>query len=291
MRKILFIINPISGDIDKKGIRKAISKVCNVEDLEFAFFETTGRSDLEKIENEIQSFQPSVVVACGGDGTVNLVARALLKKDIKLGIIPLGSANGLATELDLPDDEIEALKVILKEKSELIDVLTINEKHICLHLSDTGLNAKLIKRFEKGSTRGKLGYARYFFETLFNKNALNYTFSTEEKEFKYKAEMVVFANAKKYGTGAVVNPMGTMGDGKFEICVFKPYPWYAIFRLTYLFFTGRLNYSPFVKIFSTRKVVVTIEKPEQLQIDGESIGKFKKLEVEILSEQLAVLVK
>lgn len=291
MRKILFIINPISGGVDKRSFRKAITKWCDGNKVDYKFFDTTGENDQVKIKAVLNEFSPSAAVACGGDGTVNLVAQSILDYDIKLGIIPLGSANGLATELQIPEDESEALKIILSNKTRPVDVLKINNQHICLHLSDIGLNAKLIKRFEKGSMRGKLGYARHFFETLFNKKALHYSFKSDEEDFEEKAEMVVFANAKKYGTGAVVNPLGKLGDGKFEVCIFKPYPWYAIFRLTYLFFSGKLNYSPFVKIYSTTKVKVSSDKAEYLQIDGEPIGKFKKVEVEIASSQLMVLVK
>lgn len=292
MRKILFIVNPISGGLDKRNFRNTITGWCDSNKIEFTFFDTTGENDLQKINSQLSDFLPSTVVACGGDGTVNLVAQSILKKhNINLGIIPLGSANGLATELGIPEDEKEALKIVLSEKIKAVDVLKINGEHLCLHLSDIGLNAKLIKRFERGSTRGKLGYARHFFETLFNKKALEYSFKSEEEDFNEKAEMVVFANAKKYGTGAVVNPLGKLGDRKFEVCIFKPYPWYAIFRLTYLFFTGKLNYSPFVKIFSTSKVEVNSNKAEHLQIDGEPIGKFKQVSVEVSPDQLSILVK
>ncbi|MTI19881.1 diacylglycerol kinase family lipid kinase [Fulvivirga sp. RKSG066] len=292
MRKLLFAINPISGGIDKNGLRSNIADWCDDSTTpDFTFFETSGKNDSEKLRKKIDDYKPTAVIACGGDGTVNMVAQVLLENEnIKLGIIPLGSANGLATELEIEEDTEAALDIVFKGKSKKVDVLQINDQHLCLHLSDIGLNAKLIKRFEKGSNRGKIGYARHFFETLFNKKALTYKFETPEGIFEEKAEMVVFANAREYGTGAVVNPIGRLDDQQFEVCIFKPYPWYAIFRLTYLFFTGKLNYSPFVKIFSTKEVLVICEKSEHLQIDGETVGKHKKVKVALTKKQLNVFV-
>lgn len=289
MRKLLFIINPISGGIDKQGLRASISQTCENENLQYSFHETTGENDKQFIKEKIDQFLPTDTIACGGDGTVNLVAEQILSSQINLGIIPLGSANGLAEELDIPEDIDEALNIIIEGKARGIDALYVNNKYLCLHLSDVGLNAKLVRRFERNSGRGKLGYARHFFATLFKQKPIKYTFHTEAETFEERAEMVVFANAKKYGTGAIVNPIGQIDDGKFEVCIFKPYPWYAIFRMTYLFFTGKLNYSPFVRIFSTTKIMIEGKKPEHLQVDGETVGKHKKVAVCVAKEKLQIL--
>jgi len=289
MRKLLFIINPISGGTEKNGLRSKISSICESEDVRCEFHKTTGNNDKQQIKTKIDEVKPTDVIACGGDGTVNLVAQVLLGLETNLGIVPLGSANGLAEELDIPEDIDEALEIIVKNNVKLIDALYVNEKHLCLHLSDVGLNAKLVRRFEHHSGRGKLGYARHFFATLFKQKPIKYSFETESEKFVQRAEMVVFANAKKYGTGAVVNPIGKMDDGLFEVCIFKPYPWYAIFRLTYLFFTGTLNYSPFVKIFSTKSITVEGKLPEHLQVDGETVGKHRKISVAMAKDKLNIL--
>ncbi len=289
MRKLLFIINPISGGIEKKGLKSKISDICERDGITCSFLKTTGRNDKRHIIDKIDEVSPTDVIACGGDGTVNLVAQVLLERNAKLGIVPLGSANGLAEELGILEDLDVALDIIVRNNAAEIDALYVNEKHLCLHLSDVGLNAKLVKRFERKSGRGKLGYARHFFETLFKQKPIKFTFKTEDQSFEERAEMVVFANAKKYGTGAIVNPVGKIDDGLFEVCIFKPYPWYAIFRLTYLFFTGKLNYSPFVKIFSTKSITIEGDKPEHLQVDGETVGKHRKISVALASNKLKIL--
>ncbi|MEQ8924978.1 MAG: diacylglycerol kinase family protein [Fulvivirga sp.] len=287
MRKILFVINPIAGDTDKANLKNDIIEI--LDSFDISFYETTGDDDENNLNNEIKKVVPEIAVACGGDGTVNLVVKCILGKDIQLGIIPLGSANGLATELEIPEDIEASLKLFKEPKARQVDVLKVNDEHLCIHLSDIGLNAQLIRRFESDDSRGMTSYFKHFFQTLFTKKAIHYSFDFENDFFQYKAEMVVFANAKKYGTGAIVNPIGELGDKKFEVCIFKPYPWYAFFRLTFLFFVGRLNYSPFVKIVSTQKIIVKGEQPEHLQIDGEPIGKFKEVKVEILPDQILVI--
>lgn len=291
MSEILFVVNPISGGINKTTLKADIQSCCNDKNLRFSIVETTGKDDHKLIASEIDKFHPDTVVACGGDGTINLVARVLLtKRNIVLGIIPLGSANGLATELLIPKNTRKAIAVINQRRIIQADVLNINEKYISLHLSDVGFNAKLIKNFEEGKSRGKWAYAMHFFKVLFKKAPRKYTFILGQNSFRRRAEMVVFANASRYGTGAVVNPDGSIYDQKFEVCIFKPYPWYAIFTLTFHFFTGRMKRSPYVKIFSTDHIVVRTKKPVPLQIDGEVVGEFTKIKVSLHDVPLPIIV-
>lgn len=290
MDKLLFVVNPISGGIDKAGLKKDITSCCNNRNINFSIIETTGENDKKLISDEIEKEHPDTVVACGGDGTINFIAQLILGKNINLGIIPLGSANGLASELLLPRNTRDAVDILYDKKILLMDVLRINEKYLSLHLSDVGFNAKLIRNFEEGGSRGKLAYATNFFKVLLKKAPHKYTFILKKKRFKRRAEMVVFANASQYGTGAVVNPEGCIYDRKFEVCIFKPYPWYAIFRLAYDFFTRGMKRSPYVRIFSTQHIVVRSRKPVPLQIDGEVIGDFDEVQVSVDKDQLPIIV-
>ncbi|MBL3654710.1 diacylglycerol/lipid kinase family protein [Fulvivirga sediminis] len=290
MNHLLFVVNPISGGIDKSDLHHQIDGCCKTHQAEYSIIETKGKNDKERIADRIKELSPDIVIACGGDGTINLVANVLLGKDnVKLGILPLGSANGLATELDIPEDIEGSLEIILAGKTIHMDVLRINKKYISLHLSDIGFNAALIKRFEASGSRGKLAYARHFFATLFKKKTRKYQFDLGYTKFNQRAEMVVFANATKYGTGAVVNPEGHLDDGKFEICIFKPSPWYAMFSLAYHFFTGQMKRSRYVSILSAEELHLSTKKSDILQIDGEDLGEYKKVHVQIEPAQLHVI--
>ncbi len=126
------------------------------------------------------------MVAAGGDGTCNMVAQLLINTNIKLGIIPLGSANGTATSIKLPSDLRKNLEIIIDQKSKPIDVLKINENHISLHLSDIGVNAKIVDKFDKGNLRGILGYGKYFMEELKNAKPAKFKIISSNKSRKKK---------------------------------------------------------------------------------------------------------
>ena len=116
---------------------------------------------------------PQKIVAVGGDGTVSLVAKQLLGSSIPLAILPGGSANGMATELNIPKDPSSALDIIVDGKEKKCDVLKINENNICIHLSDLGLNARIVKYFDKNTMRGMWGYARMLIKILVEGKPVN----------------------------------------------------------------------------------------------------------------------
>lgn len=290
MERYLFVVNPISGGKDKTEFIKELEALCIAERLEYRVLQTQGDDDLERIAEQLKDFRPSVAVACGGDGTVSLLGQCLLHTDIPLGIIPLGSANGLATELNIPTGIQEALQVVRKGRQQLFDVLCINGEHHCLHLSDLGFNATIVNNFENSNLRGQMAYLLFFIKSLFYNYTRLYRFELPDQAFRRTAAMVVFANGRKYGIGAAVNPIGRPGDGRFEICIFKRYPWYAFFGMLFLFLTGRLRSSRYYRVLSTDRVKVTTRRPVELQVDGESLGQVTEVEVKVLPCVLQVLV-
>ncbi|MFW5886569.1 MAG: diacylglycerol/lipid kinase family protein, partial [Bacteroidota bacterium] len=136
--KLLFVVNPISGDIDKKRFSIKVKKFSEELDFSFHLYETTGKNDAENIKNEIKSYKPNIVVAVGGDGTCNMVATILKNTRLSMGILPRGSANGMANELNLPDNLEESLKVFLENNVRTIDMLKINDEYFSMHLGDIG---------------------------------------------------------------------------------------------------------------------------------------------------------
>lgn len=269
-QKFLFVINPIAGGLDKSRYIRQLDDIFRKKQKAFEVIETRGQGDdNERIQQAIHTHQPDVVVAVGGDGTVNMVASVIQDQDLLFGIVPLGSANGLATELDIDEDVMAATEVLFSGVEKKVDAILINQQHICLHLSDIGLNAKVVKRFEENKRRGMLGYFRQFVREIRDAEAKKYGFEINGNYFEKSAVMVVIANASKYGTGAIVNPAGRMDDGRFEICIVKPFPFYALFAIAFHLFMGTLRTSGYVKIISTRRIIIHNLPGEVLQIDGE----------------------
>ncbi|MFO8001269.1 MAG: diacylglycerol kinase family protein [Marinilabilia sp.] len=289
-RIILFVINPAAGSHNRTDLRNELTVHCQNHAFMPIFLETTGQGDKEKILSALETDSPQTVVAVGGDGTVNMLAETLQNRPVKLGIIPTGSANGMAYELNLPTNIDQAFSVIARGASKRIDLLKINRQYTAVHLSDLGMNARIIKRFDHEKIRGLYGYARQFFKELKAPSPFKCRIlCNNQRQRKYKAVMVVMLNTHFYGTGAVVNSMGQIDDGKFEIVIIKPYPWHYIFRMFIAFFTGNIHRLRHVRILSCRRAKITVKPAQDLQIDGEPSGEVKSVEAKVLPSALEVI--
>lgn len=290
MGQLLFVVNPISGGLDKAAFREELKVFCTEGRLDYTLFETSGNDDEGLLKAEIARQKPQKVFACGGDGTVNLVARCVIDANIPMGIVPLGSANGLAKELGIPLQPAEAFLQVTSNAVRKLDVLGVNRKFFCLHLCSIGLNASIVERFDDGAIRGKLGYFIQFFRSVWSTPSYRYLFDIDGQKFTKRAESVIFANASKYGTGAVVNPKGKIDDRRFEVCIIKPYPFHAIFSMAWHFFFGNLKKSQYVKIYQASNAVLRSPISIVMEVDGELAGEFNEIDVEVLEGQLRVIV-
>jgi len=289
-QKYLFVINPKSGVRNNTDYESIIKRYADNFHFQYKIYYTTGENDPEKIKEHIDDFEPEVVVAVGGDGTINDVAGILIGTTIHLGIIPNGSANGLAFNLNIPTQFEAALIKNLEGSFKPIDVILINDKHYCLHLSDLGLNARIVKRFEKEGSKGLFGYGKQLLKELFSpKSYFSFTIQTDDSEKKSKAEMVVIANAHSYGTGVKINPLGTPDDGKFEVVVIKPYPWWFIITFIYRGFAGNAHKLQNIEVFKTERAEINLKHSQDFQVDGEVLEKTKKVKMEILKHSLIVV--
>jgi YegS/Rv2252/BmrU family lipid kinase len=285
--KILFIVNPIAGGKGKKDWETAIREFFKDSPYTIEFFIQTGEGDKASIQRYIEQFAPDTVVATGGDGTVKMVAELVKETPIKLGIIPAGSANGLARELGIPVDVNEAIQIILKGECRKIDAIRINEEELSFHLSDVGLNALLVKYFEHSKKRGLWGYGQSLFKMLWNKRLMRVTIKTDQGEVKRKAYMVVLANAEKYGTGAVINPHGNVADGAFEVVVVRKLHVAEIIKAV----MARKTFRPErIEVFHTKNVFLQFQQKAPFQIDGEYRGKIASLQARILPGIVNVLL-
>lgn len=285
--KILFVINPISGAKGKIAWEPAIRKYFEGLAHTIEFFLLDGKDDATSLQYWIEKLQPDKVIAVGGDGTVSLVAEQLLGKNIPMGILPAGSANGMAKELDIPTEVEGALDIILNGEIKPCDAIRINDKEISLHLSDLGVNAQLVKYFEQGNLRGKLGYALKVFKVLWRKKMMDVTIKTNKEEIKRRAFMVVIANASKYGTGALINPEGNLGDGLFEIVVVRRIHLISVLKMFLKF--KRFNPKK-VELFQAESAVITTVRQTHFQVDGEYLGKVNSVKATIIKSQLKIIL-
>jgi diacylglycerol kinase (ATP) len=285
--KLLFVVNPVSGGKEKHDWEASIREYFKDRPHNIEFYLLTGKDDKISIQHHIERVNPERVVAVGGDGTVKLLAELLKETIIPLGILPAGSANGMAKELEIPAEIENALKVITDGVCRKIDMIRINEEHNSIHLSDIGLNAMLVKNFETSKTRGMWGYGRAVFRMLWEKQKMRVTIKTDETEVKRAAYMVALANARKYGTGANINPNGDVADGKFEIVVVRKLNLPEICKAI---FTNRSFNEDKIEVFATKNVEIAIHHKAYFQIDGEYMGKTKSVKARVLPQILNVMV-
>ncbi len=268
-KTILLVINPIAGGTDKAPIIKRFKQFVSQKIYEPEVYETTGENDQKAIEKLVDRINPERIFISGGDGTIREVADVLKNKSVKIALLPSGSANGLAENLDLPDDLNKLLEIGLGDHFLELDTLDVNGL-TCLHISDLGVNAQLIKNYEESDIRGKLGYLLQAVPTLVNsKFPFKVKLKVEDQIIEREAILVAIANANKFGTGANINPTGKMNDGKFEVLIFKHFSITEIFKTFY----GSTNLDPdFVDTICCTEVEITTEEPIALQVDGEYLG-------------------
>ncbi len=288
--QLLFVINPISGDKNKDTLKQELTKFTKENGHTCEFFITTGQNDQDQLQAIIKKNPPDIIAVAGGDGTLQMIAKTLMHKKIPIAIIPAGSANGMATELKIPQGTKAALDLIIKKNISTIDVLKINEKHYCLHLSDIGFNARTVKQFEKDPKRGFRTYAKYFFKELKKSRTFKLSIWTQKGWYTTNIYMAVIANAKSYGTGFTINPSGKNNDGQFEIILFKRFKVYHIFFMVYYFITGKSHKLNRIKVFKSEKAQIKNPEKQPLQVDGEIMGQPELLTVEIIPQSVQFIV-
>lgn len=287
-KKFLLVINPISGGNDKTELVTATRDYAAEQDVELIEYETTGEDDENAIRKLYLEHTPERLLVVGGDGTIKIAAEAVENHDVIIGVLPAGSANGLSVDLELSKDVMENIKIAFHNNYMEMDMVCINDKK-SLHLSDIGANAELIRNYENSKIRGKLGYALQAINTLTDLDEpFKARIVANNKTIETEARMIVIANTQRYGTGVIINPIGIMDDGKFEIVILKTLDIFTVGKI----WAGNISLqdNEDVEIISTQQAVITTTVPTAFQIDGEYCGEVDKLDVRILHKQMKVAI-
>lgn len=286
-KKVLLVVNPIAGDVDKTELIALVEDRSRTQGFELSVYKTEGEHDRQAIVQIMQDFKPDRILVAGGDGTITQIADIVREYPVTLGLLPLGSANGLATNLGVPTAWQEAVEVALGEHATCLDGMMINGR-LGLHLSDLGLNARLVKNYEESDTRGKWGYAKEVFKTLSEHDLFRVRITTDTETLETDATMVILANATMYGTGVVVNPNGKLCDGQFEVIVATRFD---IIELAKLIAGAEALNPEVVRTFcTTRAEIECLDKKVLFQIDGEFIGPVNRVKAHIIPHMLQIAI-
>lgn len=283
MKKFVFIINNKSGKGEKIGLADAIERQFQNSNFEFRIEKTNSIKEAEYVCTRAVLDKIDVVVACGGDGTINQIAKLLKGSETALGIIPLGSGNGLARHLKVPmntNGALEHLKIMPIIK---IDTCSF-DGHFFVNVAGIGLDGVVAKLFQNRNSRGLFGYIILILKTFFGFKPINIKTNGEEK----RVLIMSFANSSQYGNHAIIAPGASLQDGMIDICTMRPLSaWYSIGTLIRLL-NGSIKKSPFYHKFQQTEVLVETDYNEA-HVDGESFIFSGKGIACVLPEKLKVV--
>lgn len=289
--KVLAVINPISGTKNKKQIPQYIASVYNDtnEDVYITYTKRAGHAyqiALDAVKNGIGK-----VIAVGGDGTVNEVAKALTNTDASLGIIPLGSGNGLARSLSIPMDPIKAIRNLTEGESVRIDTCRINSiPFFCT--TGFGFDAEVSNRFAEATTRGPLTYGISMIREYLSYIPQKCRITIDDKEtFETEAFVVAIANASQYGNDAYIAPKAKLTDGLMDLVILKPFSSFDMPKVIIQLFNRKIDKN--IHQYSTTAKKIFIERTSAgfIHVDGEPMTiNEKNLEISIIPKSLSVII-
>lgn len=284
--KLLFIVNPGSGS-DNIDFKTVISDFFKSLEHTFEIYQLKKNCNPEQIKTAIEQSKAERVIAVGGDGTLKLVAELLKGTKTPIGIIPAGSANGMAKELGIPLNIDEALALTINGETKEIHAVIVNGE-LCIHLSDIGFNAYIVKKFDDLPQRGMWGYTKALWKALWSHHKMEVEFNIGKETIRSEAAMVVIANATMYGTGVKINPDGKLDDDVFEVILVKKYSFMEIIKI-------RFTHLPFnpekIESFQTKNLRIKTKNKVHFQVDGEYIGKVNTIEAQLLPAAITVIFK
>lgn len=280
--KLLLVINPVSGDTPKGDLLNYTRQRCKLYGIELAVFRTTGQSDLAELKKCIAAKKPDRLGSVGGDGTFMLAVEATREAPLPIGFVPMGSANGMAKELLVSPDPETALDDLLASRMIVpMDLLKINDEHLCLHMGDVGLNAQMVAWYAEDGGRGMTTYAKYLLRSLTQSEDFEYQVKVDGKEHSGRAVMIGLGNGTKFGTGIPMNTVGNPFDGKFEITIIKEINADMLIRAGLSIIDETFLRESESKVVSSTEVTIYLAPEQMLQLDGEVMGKTSEIKVSI----------
>ena len=289
MEKLTAIINPVSGTASKKRIPELLNQNIPSDKFEKQLFFTEYRGHAFELASQAVKEKVDYVIAVGGDGTVNEVARALVDSSTVLGIMPMGSGNGLARDLGIPMDSRKALEVILEHKIKTIDYCKANNR-IFFCTCGVGFDASVSERFDKRKRRGPFSYMRSMFAEYLLFKPDTYDIVFENEVLTRKAFLVTCANASQYGNNAYIAPHADMNDGMMDIAILSPFSPLDIGNLLVQMFTKQMANNRKLQYYRSKKLTLKRAKPGIVNIDGEPVHMDKTISFEVFHNGLNVIV-
>ena len=287
---ICFIINPISGTQKKDSWPEIINRTIDTSrfDVRICFTERMGHASelvMRQIEDGV-----AYIVAVGGDGTVNEVARAVRNTAAVMGIVPCGSGNGLARHLHIPLKLNDALKLINETSVISIDYGLVND-HPFFCTFGAGFDAHISHAFAMSEKRGLMTYISIIIREFFSYRSHKYKLKVDGNKFKTKAMMITVANSAQYGNNGYISPHADITDGLLDVCIVRPFPKFLSALMAIRLLRKRIDKSRYYQMVKGKEIVIKRKHEGPVHLDGDPYIMEKKLKIRIVPKGLKMLVK
>jgi diacylglycerol kinase (ATP) len=296
-RKFIYLINPVSGTSGKARVLETINKKTSEQQVPFEILHTNAAGDYHYLQKKIADEKVTDIIVCGGDGTVNQVAGALLGIPVNIGIIPMGSGNGLALAAKIPRDPAKALDVIFKGNAFLIDSFLINNRFSCM-LCGLGFDAQVAHDFARQKKRGFATYFRQTVKNFFKAKTYPFGLLMNGTLFNTKAYFISIANSNQFGNNFTIAPRASLQDGLLDIVVVNKMSklrmvWSVMKHIRYgqvRLYEDKKYHSRDIHYFHAK--ALSIQNPElaPLHIDGDPAETAALLEIGIIEKAFALIM-
>ncbi len=288
-KHIVFIVNPISGYRMKGEIPYLIQQELNHNIYSHTIIYTEYPGHAYEIAQQAVKDMATIVVAVGGDGTINEVGRALVHTETALGIIPCGSGNGLARHLTIPLHVRKALQIINSGEIHNLDYGKINDiPFFCT--CGMGFDAFVSLKFASSGRRGPISYVETALSEVIKYKPETYEIEDEDEVVSHRAFLITCANASQWGNNAYIAPHASMSDGKMDIIIVEPFTAFDVPALTTQLFAKIIDKHSRIQTFKSRKIRIHRSRPGVIHFDGDPIMADADLVVETVPKGIKMVV-
>lgn len=285
-KKIVYIINPISGTRTKAGLQDYVEKTTRKKNIPYLVFPSVASGDYSFLQPVIKEEKITDVVIAGGDGTVSQVVNSLMDAELNFGVIPCGSGNGLALAAGIPKKPEKALEIVFSGSPVLTDGFTINNQFACM-LSGLGFDAKVAHEFAHQPKRGLVTYASLVSKNFFSAKPYRFSIDSNGILFNSEAFFISIANSNQFGNNFTIAPEALLSDGLLDVVIVKKTAKpLLLFNLVKQIMNGKLKkiesslHQPVI-YFQTRELIIDNKDQAPLHIDGDPADTPDKLLVRI----------
>jgi YegS/Rv2252/BmrU family lipid kinase len=288
-KKMLFIINPISGENNKVKLIKSIPKIVDSSKFDISITHTKHAGEAIRIAKKAVEANTDIIGAVGGDGTVNEIASQLVNTDTALTIVPLGSGNGLAHDLGIPLNYKKAIQQIKTLRIKQIDVGVCNHQYF-FSLIGVGFDAKVAYDYNRRKKRRFLGYFWAICKNYFNYKEEYYEIDLENEKITDKFFFINIANSSQWGYNVKVAPNAKLDDGIFTVNLCKKPSFFYIIPFAIKLLLGRIDTSKYVTLKTSNTISIEKKKKIFYHIDGDAKGISCQFNIKILHKALHVIM-